>query len=221
MKIFSALLFSLALLVNQTSHADEANPLTEQCQRLAHLDAATIKTLRTYNPPDDIFKDESFDDAYLRALREGSTEAQRSVKSSGKNSSARAGILFAGIVRHDLPMVKAAYSASSADYFTSKSVWSLLTVAASCGFNEGAFFLLDQGSDPNAGHDLGAFNAALAVNDYDLARGLLKAGYNIANNEKRCRSSGYILHRNEAPVPADLKASIRASSCATDASASH
>lgn len=220
MRIFSVLLLPIAILVSRPSHADEVIPVTKQCQDLAHLDAASIKNLQTHNPPDDLWKDESFSRAYLRALHEDSTETQRSVASYGQDLSARAGILFAGVIRHDLSIVKAAYSTSSVAYFASKDVWPPLTMAASCGFNQGVFFLLRQGIDPNAGHDLGAFNAALAVYDYGTARGLLKAGYKVGANEKRCRSSHYILQRNEVSVPTDLKAAINEQPCATNSSAS-
>jgi hypothetical protein len=219
MKILGVLILLCVVLMGPQSRAEEVNALTRQCQHLAHLDAASIKELQTHNPPDDLFKDESFDGAYLRALRQDSTETQRLAISNTVASSARAGILLAGIVRHDLPMVVAAYSASSAAYFTSKSTWPLLTIAASCGFNEGVFFLLREGIDPNSGHDLGAFNAALVVDDYEAARGLLKAGYSVNANEKRCRSSNFILKRNEVSVPADLKATIKALSCPANSSA--
>lgn len=215
MKIFAVLSLLIALLVGQPSHADEVNALIQQCQHLAHLDVASIKNLQMQNPPDDIFKDESFGRAYLHALHNDSIKTQRSVMSYNQDSPNKAGILFAGIVRHDLPMVKAAYSASSVAYFASKDVLPPMTMAASCGFSEGVFFFLGQGIDPNAGHDLGAFNAALAVDDYAVARGLLKAGYKIEADEKRCYSSHRILQRNEVSVPADLKAAIKGQSCAS------
>jgi hypothetical protein len=220
MKIFVLLLTLSVALMGQQSRAGQVNALTVQCQDLTHLNAASIKQMQTYNPSDSIWKDKLFGGAYLRALHEDSAKTQRLAISHSLNSSAEAGILFAGIVRHDLPVVEVAYSASSAAYFTSKSTWPLLTMAASCGFNEGVSFLLRQGIDPNAGRDLGAFNAALAVSDYDAARELLKAGYSVDANEKRCSSSKYILKRNEASVPADLKATIKASTCSANSSAS-
>ena len=206
--------FSLPSTVSVTStlvHAEEVNPFENQCDVLAHENSSTLTQLATN--PDSFWSDVAVRSAYLAALNEGTTAGQSAIHQNHDAASVRAAVLLAGIVRHDLAAMQTGFSENAVKYFSAKSIFPPLTMAASCDFGEGVEFLLNRGLDPNKGSDVGSFNLALVNHDAVLARRILKAGYRIEANDKRCRSSKYIVEKNASMIADDVRVAVESSAC--------
>ena len=210
------LFIALALIVAKASlcNADEnLNAFQASCAQFQRIDDAFFATEAANQQS--FWHNEAIRKTYLIALNQGGEAARHAVASSDDPDAARAAVLLVGIVRRDLSLVQMGYSAGALRYYDGVSAFTPLTMAASCEFAPGVKFFLDKGLNPNQGPDLGAFNVALVYQDTALERELLKAGYHIEANKKRCLSSKYILQRNSSAIPADVSAAIQSSVCPT------
>jgi hypothetical protein len=209
------IVLGVALATANLTQAQPANAFKNQCDVLTHQDADSLAQLAAGS--DSFWNDASVRSAYLKTLKGGVASGRTSIQQSHDLTATQAAVLLAGIVRHDLETMQVAFSENTESYFERKSVFPPLTMAASCYFADGVTFLLDHGTDPNAGSDVGAFNVALVNHDTVSARALLKAGYRIEANSKRCKSSKTIVNKNSAEIPDDLTQAVRYSECGTDA----
>ena len=201
---------ALALAGLSLCQAEELSVFQKQCTDLLHVNEAFLQMAN--NSPDSFWNKETIR-AYVIALNGGVEAARQAVADSPDQDASRAGVLLVGIVRHDLSIMQLGYSNGALSYYNGKSMFTPLTMAASCDFQDGVSFFLDKEINPNAGDDVGAFNVALVNQDDALERRIIAAAYRIEANYKRCMSSKYILNKNPALIPNDVTMAIQSAKC--------
>ena len=208
----SRLAIFLAILSTANCQAAEASAFQTQCKQFGKIDETYFATEE--KNPDSFWSNPTIRKVYLVALHGNEQAAEQAVSQSDDRDAANAAVLLAGLVRHDAALIKTGFSQGALLYFNGRSIFTPLTMAASCDFDAGVTFLLRKKLDPNSGNDVGAFNAALANHNASVARQVLAAGYKIDSDNKRCRSSKQIVEKAPAATPSDVRTAVESSTCA-------